>query len=236
MRHIAFIMDGNGRWANARGLSRLEGHHAGVKTMQDVVQALLDRNVPYASFYAFSTENWKRPPAEVKGVMLLLREYLVREFSKLNQKGVRLKVLGDMGADSPVSEDIRQLLEKAEKDSANNTKLTLGLCFNYGGRHELVRAMKKLVAQGVQADDITEEKIASALDTAEFPDPDLLIRTSGEHRLSNFMPWQCAYTELYFDPCFWPDFDAAALDRAIAAYSARERRFGAVPVEPKKQA
>lgn len=131
---------------------------------------------------------------------------------------------------------MRQLLEKAVADSAHNTKLTLGLCFNYGGRHELVRAVQKLVERGVHTAEITEDKISAALDTAEFPDPDLLIRTSGEARLSNFMPWQTAYTELYFDPTFWPDFDAAALDKALAAYNQRERRFGALPVSLKKRA
>jgi len=236
MQHIAFIMDGNGRWATARGLTRLEGHHAGVKAMQAVVQALLVRGIPYASFYAFSTENWKRPPAEVKGLMLLLRDYLNREFNKLIDSGVKLRVIGDIGPDSPVPAEVRQLLEKAVADSAHNTKLTLGLCFNYGGRHELVRAVQKLVEQGIQTAEITEDKISAALDTAEFPDPDLLIRTSGEARLSNFMPWQTAYTELYFDPTFWPDFDTAALDRAIAVFSQRERRFGALPVSPKKRA
>jgi undecaprenyl diphosphate synthase len=168
--------------------------------------------------------------------MLLLRDYLTREFNKLIETGVKLKVIGDMGPSSPVPEEIRKLLEKAVQDSVQNTKLTLGLCFNYGGRNEITRAMQKLVGQGVQPDEITEEKISAALDTAEFPDPDLVIRTSGEQRLSNFMPWQTAYAELYFDPTFWPDFDAVALDRAIAAYSNRERRFGAVPVAPKKQA
>lgn len=236
MRHIAFIMDGNGRWANARGLSRLEGHHAGVKAMQSVVQDLLDRAIPYATFYAFSTENWKRPPAEVKGLMMLLRDYLKREFNKLIEAGVKLKVIGDISPSSPVPEEIRKLLEKAVKDSMQNTKLTLGLCFNYGGRNELTRAIQSLVGQGLQSDEITEEKISSALDTAEFPDPDLVIRTSGEQRLSNFMPWQTAYSEFYFDPIFWPDFDAVALDRAIAAYNGRDRRFGAVQVSPKKQA
>lgn len=236
MQHIAFIMDGNGRWATARGLTRLEGHHAGVKAMQDVVQALLARGIPYASFYAFSTENWKRPPAEVKGLMMLLRDYLNREFNKLIESGVRLRVIGDIGPDSPVPAEVRHLLEKAVLDSTHNTKLTLGLCFNYGGRNELTRAVKKLVEQGIEASEITEERISAALDTAEFPDPDLLIRTSGEARLSNFMPWQTAYTELYFDPTYWPDFDAVAMDKALAAYSQRDRRFGTLPVSPKKRA
>lgn len=236
MKHIAFIMDGNGRWATARGLNRLEGHHAGVKAMQTVMHAMIERGIPYATFYVFSTENWKRPPAEVKGLMLLLRDTLTREFNKLIEAGIRLKVIGDIGEASQVSEDVRKLLQKVVADSAHNTKLTVGLCFNYGGRNELTRAVQKLVGQGMQADEITEEKISAALDTAEFPDPDLVVRTSGEQRLSNFMPWQAAYAELYFDPIFWPDFDAAALDRAMAAYSGRERRFGAVPVAPKKQA
>lgn len=236
MKHIAFIMDGNGRWANARGLTRLEGHHAGVKTLQKVVEVLLERGIPYATFYAFSTENWKRPPAEVKGLMLLLRDYLKREFNKLIEAGVKLKVMGDISENSPVPEEVRALLRKAEADSSENNKLTLGLCFNYGGRNELARAVQKLVEQGRQAAEITEEAIAMALDSAAFPDPDLLIRTSGEQRLSNFMPWQTAYTELYFEPLCWPDFDAAALDRAIAAFSGRDRRFGAVPSQPKKQA
>lgn len=236
MQHIAFIMDGNGRWATARGLNRLEGHHAGVKALQNTVQALLDRGIPYASFYAFSTENWKRPPAEIKGLMMLLRDYLTREFNKLIKMGVKLKVFGDFSADSPIPPDICQLLEKAVRDSAHNTQLTLGLCFNYGGRNELVRAIKKLAGQGADLEKVTEDMISATLDTADFPDPDLVIRTSGEQRLSNFMPWQLAYAEFYFDPIFWPDYDAFALDRALTDYHARHRRFGAVVESPKKRA
>lgn len=236
MQHIAFIMDGNGRWASARGLSRLEGHRAGVKAMQQVVQALLARGVPYASFYAFSTENWQRPPAEVKGLMLLLRDYLTREFNKLIEAGVKLRVIGNIALDSPVPTEIRELLQAAETRSALNSKLTLGLCFNYGGRDEITRALQKLLSQGLKAEEVTAEKISAALDTAGFPDPDLLIRTSGECRLSNFMSWQTAYTELYFDPIFWPDFDAQALDKAIENYNQRDRRFGAAPLSPKKRA
>lgn len=234
-QHIAFIMDGNGRWAKARGLPRLEGHRRGVAALQRTIESCAEAGVRYATFYAFSSENWQRPAAEVQGLMGLLRHYLQHEIQTLHKNGVKLRFAGDRSETGGLSADIRRKMAEAEELTAENTGLTVTICLNYGGRDELVRAARQLAEQAaagrLDASVINEEMLSQQLDTALLPDPDLCVRTSGELRLSNFMPWQLAYAELYFTPCFWPDFDAAELTRAIAAFQQRQRRFGGAEEE-----
>ncbi|PZO79435.1 MAG: isoprenyl transferase [Mesorhizobium amorphae] len=225
--HVAIIMDGNGRWAQARGLPRLAGHRAGVDALRRTVEAAGDLGIEWLTVYAFSSENWSRPDDEVSGLMRLLKFFVRRDLAELHSKGVRVRVIGERGALAP---DIRSLLEEAEALTAGNQRLNLVIAFNYGGRDEIVRTVRKL-AQGIasghlQPDEITHAAFAASLDTAHFPDPDIVIRTSGEMRLSNFLPWQAAYSELVFLSCFWPDFSERDLREAIGTYAARERRFG----------
>lgn len=231
-QHIAFIMDGNGRWATARGHKRMEGHKAGVDALYNLLPALVKRGVKYATFYAFSSENWGRPEEEVKGLMALAELVFKKELKKLVKEGVRLKFLGDFSEKSKVSRSMKKIIQQAEANTAENTKLHVNICFNYGGQQELLNAARELcvkVEKGeLVADDITADMFESALYTAGQPHPDLMIRTSGEQRLSNFLPWQLSYAEFYFTDVLWPDFDANALDDALDKFAGRDRRFGLV--------
>ena len=218
--HIAIVMDGNGRWAQKRWLPRVAGHKQGVEALRRVVKACIERGVPVLSVFAFSSENWNRPVEEVSSLMDLLVMALSREVPSLRENGVRLHFPGDR---SGLSSRVVQGLESAERDTSHNRALVLNVCFNYGGRWDVTQAARRLVQQGRE---ITEENLSSAMALAHVGDPDLLIRTGGELRISNFLLWQSAYTELVFTECLWPDFDVAELDRAIAEFASRERRFG----------
>lgn len=219
-RHIAIVMDGNGRWATKRFLPRLVGHRQGVQSLRRCVSDCIDRNVAILTVFAFSSENWGRPAEEVSGLMDLLALALAREVPAMHAQGVRLYFVGERAGLPPkVCDGLRQ----AEALTAGNQKLVLNICFNYGGRWDIAQAAQSLVQRG---EPITEHSLNAAMALAHVSDPDLLIRTGGEMRISNFLLWQAAYSELYFSPALWPDFDAAALDDAIAAYQGRQRRFG----------
>lgn len=220
--HVAIVMDGNGRWAQRRHLPRLAGHTRGVDTLRQAVGWCIDRGVRVLTVFAFSSENWRRPADEVSGLMALLAKALAREVTALDRQGVRLHCPGDRSVLAP---ELQQALADAEQRTAHHDRLVLNVCFNYGGRWDIVQAAQRVAASG-QA--ITEASLAQALALSHVPDPDLLIRTGGEQRLSNFLLWQTAYSELYFSAALWPAFDAAEFDRALAAYAARERRFGRV--------
>ena len=231
-RHVAIIMDANGRWASARGLPRLEGHRRGMEALRRVVRAALDAGIPILTVYSFSSENWTRPVEEVRGLLNLLRIFVRDDLADLNARGVRVKVIGDRESLSP---DLRGLIEESEARTAGNTRLVFMIAFNYGGRDEIARAVRSLagdVAAGrLQPGSIDAETIAGRLDTAGLPDPDLIIRTGGDHRISNFLLWQAAYAELVFLPITWPEFDAPALRAALAEFARRERRFGGLGPE-----
>lgn len=235
--HVGIIMDGNGRWAEARGLPRREGHRQGVEALRRVVREIGARGIKHLTLFAFSSENWKRPAREVQDLMTLLRFFIERDLAELKSNGVRVRVLGDRDNLAP---EIRALLEKAETATRNETQQNLHIAFNYGGRDEIVRAMRKLaqsISDGeLSPDAITEEMIAQALDTQGLPDPDLIIRTSGEMRLSNFLLWQAAYAELVFTQTLWPDFNSETLDEALDAFGCRQRRFGGLKVQDAKRA
>ncbi|TFW10347.1 di-trans,poly-cis-decaprenylcistransferase [Oxalobacteraceae bacterium OM1] len=222
-RHIAIIMDGNGRWATQRFLPRVAGHGKGVEAVRDVVEACVDRGVQYLTLFAFSSENWRRPAEEVSLLMRLFVTALEREVAKMHANGIRLKVVGDLTRFDP---KLQQLIALAERRTANNTRLTLTICANYGGRWDIMQAVRKMVVAAPGRSEFTEEELAPHLAMAYAPEPDLFIRTGGEERISNFLLWQLAYTELYFTDTYWPDFNGAALDEAIASYQHRERRFG----------
>jgi undecaprenyl diphosphate synthase len=219
-RHVAIVMDGNGRWAKKRLLPRVAGHKQGVDALRRTVRACLERNVQVLTVFAFSSENWNRPADEVSGLMELLVLALSREVPKLDKNGVRLHFPGDPTGLSP---RLLQGLQKAEQTTAHNQRMVLNVCFNYGGRWDIVNAARQLVAQGRE---ITEVGLCETTALSHVGDPDLLIRTGGEMRISNFLLWQCAYSELFFTSCLWPDFDADELDRAFQDYAGRERRFG----------
>jgi undecaprenyl diphosphate synthase len=227
--HVAIIMDGNGRWAKARGLPRVAGHRAGVEALRQTVRAAGELGVSWLTVYAFSSENWSRPKSEVSDLMGLLKLFIRRDLAELHQSGVRVRIIGDR---SGLEGDIKALLEEAETLTRGNCALNLVIAFNYGSRDEIVRAARKIAtaaAMGeVTPEAITVESFGTLLDTAEIPDPDLVIRTSGEIRLSTFLLWQAAYSEFVFLPCFWPDFGRAHLAEALQAFAARERRFGGV--------
>lgn len=225
-QHIAIIMDGNGRWAKRRGMPRAAGHRAGVENIRRIVQACEALGVQYLTVYAFSTENWNRPGPEVNILMSLFAEFIDRETRELHQEGVRIRHLGTTDRLSSV---LQQKVSYALDLTQHNTRMTLAVALNYGGRADIVQAVRELVAEGVSADTITEELIGEHLYTRDMPDPDLIIRTAGEFRLSNFLIWQAAYAEYYSSPVFWPDFGPEELRQAIAAYGQRERRFGALP-------
>lgn len=224
-RHVAIVMDGNGRWARKRLLPRSMGHKAGVDSLVKTVQACSDRGIDYLTVFAFSSENWKRPEQEVSGLMSLLLKALSKHLTRLCADGVRIRVAGDL---DNVSEAVRNALLDAQKSTEHNSRLVLTVAFNYGGRWDVVQAVKRLMAQKVNPSDITEAMLSGQMAMSYAPDPDLLIRTGGEVRLSNFLLWQSAYTELFFSDCLWPDFDGQELDKAIRAYAGRERRFGDV--------
>ena len=223
-RHIAIIMDGNGRWAKRRRLPRIAGHRRGVESVRAAVAACSERGVGYLTLFAFSSENWRRPQEEVALLMQLFAMALSSEVEKLHRNGVRLKVVGDLGRFEP---KIRNLIEQGERLTADNQRLTLTIAANYGGRWDILQAVNRLnQARGGKVDTIDESLLAPYLAMSYAPEPDLFIRTGGEQRISNFLLWQLAYSELYFTERLWPDFDAAALDEAIASYRMRERRFG----------
>ncbi|CAN7516928.1 isoprenyl transferase [Pararhizobium sp. LjRoot238] len=225
--HVAIIMDGNGRWANSRGLPRTMGHRKGVEAVREAVRTAGEVGIRYLTLFAFSSENWSRPEAEVSDLMGLLKAFIRRDLADLHRQNVRIRVIGDK---TNLRGDILPLLIEAEDTTRSNTGITLVIAFNYGSRDEMTRAMQALamdVAQGrLTADQITPERIASKLDTAGIPDPDLILRTSGEERLSNFLLWQAAYSELLFIPELWPDFNREVFLDALKAYAGRERRFG----------
>jgi undecaprenyl diphosphate synthase len=226
-RHVAIIMDGNGRWAAARGLPRGEGHRRGVEALRRVVRGAGELGISYLTIFSFSSENWSRPAEEIGDLFGLLRRFIRNDLADLHRDGVRVKVVGEREG---LEQDIVALLDEAEELTRNNTRMTLIVAFNYGSRQEIARAAQRLaqeVAEGKRpASSINAELIDSYLDTSGIPDPDLIIRTSGEQRLSNFLMWQAAYSEFVFVPLHWPDFDKAALERAIDEYARRERRFG----------
>lgn len=225
-RHIAVIMDGNGRWARRQGVPRLAGHRAGTEALRRVIEACVEFEVPILTIYAFSTENWKRPPHEVRGLMFLLEEVIERQLDALDANGVQIRHIGWL---DHVPDNLRRAIARAIERTAGNERLVLNVAFNYGSRQEIVRAVRRIVADAVPPDEIDESTVERYLETSGMPDPDLIIRTSGEMRLSNFLLWQAAYAEIYCTPTLWPDFDRAELQRALAAYATRERRYGGRP-------
>lgn len=226
-RHVAIIMDGNGRWAKARGLPRAAGHKAGAEAARKVLRSAGEAGVECLTLYAFSSENWRRPETEINDLMGLLRFYLQSELDNLHREGVRLRIIGDHTAFKP---DVVKMIDNAVSKTVDNQRITLAIALNYGARNELVQAARKLAAEVASGElapeQIDEERIGAALDTADLAPLDLLIRTSGEHRLSNFLLWQAAYAELLFVDTLWPDFDGEALRAALADFSTRERRYG----------
>ncbi|MBV2186023.1 MAG: isoprenyl transferase [Rhizobium sp.] len=225
--HVAIIMDGNGRWAKARGLPRTFGHRKGVEAVRETVQAAAEAGIRYLTLFAFSSENWRRPESEINDLFGLLKTFIRRDLAELHRENVRIRIIGDR---TSLREDIRSLLLEAEETTKGNSSLTVVIAFNYGSRDEIARAAASLaadVAAGrLRASDINVEMISERLDTADIPDPDLIIRTSGEERLSNFLLWQAAYAELMFVPELWPDFTREVFFSALERFSARDRRFG----------
>ena len=226
-QHIAVIMDGNGRWAKKRALNRLYGHKAGIEAVRETIRAASDIGVRYLTIYSFSTENWKRPEAEVEGLMNLFAKTMLAEVDELDEEGVRVMTIGDMGR---LPADTRQAFARAWEQTKDNQGMTLVVAVNYGGRQELLHAVKQMVQAGRDdpSFEVTEEAFARALYTGDIPDPDLLIRTSGELRISNFLLWQIAYSELFVTDVLWPDFDRYEFLRAVLAFQSRSRRFGGV--------
>ena len=222
-KHVAIIMDGNGRWATSSYLPRVAGHAKGVETVRKVVKECITRGVGYLTLFAFSSENWRRPADEVSVLMRLFATALEREVDKMHANGIRLRVVGDL---SRFDARLLELIAHAEEKTESNSRLTLTICANYGGRWDLMQATNRMVSEHPGQKDYAESDLAPYLAMAYAPEPDLFIRTGGEQRISNFLLWQLAYTELYFTDIFWPDFDAAAFDEAIASYQQRERRFG----------
>lgn len=235
-KHVAIIMDGNGRWAKQRGKERFEGHLMGVESVRAVVRAAVRNGVEWLTLYAFSTENWGRPQEEVDAIMELFCRTVMNEGEELARQGVRVKIMGER---SRFSESVLQMIERIESVTASADRLTLMLAFNYSSRREMVlaaQALAECVAKGeINAEDITEESFSNALMTAGTPDPDLIIRTSGECRLSNFLLWQASYAEFYFPEVLWPDFDEREFDRAMEAFAHRERRYGLVSEQVKDE-
>jgi undecaprenyl diphosphate synthase len=227
VRHLAIIMDGNGRWATQRHLPRLAGHKAGVNALRRLVECAADEHIEMLSVYAFSTENWGRPRAEVEGLMRLFWETIRSDLEKLHRDGVRLRHLGRLYDLSP---DLQKAVRDSVELTRNNTRIGLNVCFNYGGRAELVDAVRQIIADGRQPEMITEELISSYLYTRDLPDPDMVIRTAGEMRVSNFLLWQSAYSEYYATPTLWPDFGREDLLEALESYQRRHRRFGRLDV------
>jgi undecaprenyl diphosphate synthase len=222
-KHVAIIMDGNGRWAKQRGLPRSEGHRQGTENLRRLIRAAVEFNVEILTIYAFSTENWNRPRREVQLLMRILEMVIDRELEELNREGVQIRHIGELDG---IDERLQRKVKEACETTKNNTKLILNVAFNYGGRDEIVHAVQAIIRKGIPAEAITEELISEHLYTSGLPDPDLLIRTSGEFRLSNFLIWQGAYAEHYYTPVYWPDFDKEALREALDEYAQRKRRFG----------
>ncbi len=228
-KHVAIIMDGNGRWAAERHLPRVEGHRAGIEAVRDTVETSARLGLPVLTLYAFSVENWKRPVPEVTALMGLLRQYLRLELKSLLRNGIQFRVIGQLDR---LSREVREELEAAVVRTASNTGMVFNIALSYGGRAEIVDAARQAIARGMQADELDEDAFASLLYTAGQPDPDLLIRTSGEMRVSNFLLWQIAYAEIWVTDTFWPDFRARHLLEAVADYQRRDRRYGAVSSDP----
>ena len=231
-KHVAIILDGNGRWAKAKGMPRTYGHIQGAKTVEDICEVAYNMGIQYLTVYAFSTENWNRPKEEVEALMKLLRNYMKNCLKRANQNNMCVRVIGEK---SRLDEDIRKSIEELENATKDNTGLHFTIAINYGGRDELVRATRKIaqkIASGeVKPEEITESMLNDNLDTAGYPDPDLMIRTCDELRISNFLLWQLAYTEFYVTPVAWPDFSKEELEKAVEAYNRRDRRYGLVKEE-----
>ncbi len=223
--HVAIIMDGNGRWARERRLPRLAGHRAGVDNLRRVLEACVEFGIQYLTIFAFSTENWDRPPVEVRGLLKILEEVIDTEIAELHKNGVQLRHMGRLDRLQPA---LQEKIHHAIELTQDNQKLILNVAWNYGGRDEIVHAIQKMLADGISPGEVDEELVSSYLYTTNCPDPDLMIRTSGEFRMSNFLIWQGAYTELYTTPTYWPDFDREELQKALREYALRERRFGRV--------
>lgn len=226
--HVAIIMDGNGRWANARGLDRLQGHEAGTENIRRILRHAAKRGVKYLTIWAFSTENWRRPEEEVSGLMEILGRTLITETEELHRQGAQLRHIGDLSALAP---QLQESVKEAIRLTAENDRIVLTIAFNYGGRQELVHAARRMIAEGVDPESITEETFGNYLYMPDLPEPDLIIRTSGEYRLSNFLLWQGAYSELFFTQKYWPDFCEDDFDEALVNYTHRERRFGATSAQ-----
>ncbi|OGO60252.1 MAG: di-trans,poly-cis-decaprenylcistransferase [Chloroflexi bacterium RBG_19FT_COMBO_48_23] len=225
-QHVAIIMDGNGRWAKQRVLPRLAGHRQGVNTAQKILEMFIEYEIPYLTLYAFSTENWNRPKREIDGIFKILEERLEEGVKFAQENGIRIRHLGKPdGLPLRLQERLKRALELTQ----NNTRMTLSLAFNYGGRDEIIEAVRRLIADGISPPQINERVFQQYLYTVNIPDPDLIIRTGGEMRLSNFLIWQSAYAEIYFTPVLWPDFGKKEIDKALIAYSQRQRRFGSLP-------
>jgi undecaprenyl diphosphate synthase len=224
-QHVAIIMDGNGRWAISRGLPRLAGHKAGTENLRRVIRASVEFGIKYLTIYAFSTENWGRPPEEVQGLLHILEDVIDRELGELHKEGVQLKHIGRLERLAPM---LQEKVLTAIQLTKNNDKLVLSVAFNYGGRDEIVQAIQRMMKDGIRPESVTDGLVSQYLYTAGVPDPDLIIRTSGELRVSNFLIWQGAYAELYSTPTYWPDFDKQEYRRALEVYAQRERRYGGV--------
>ncbi|NLF10239.1 MAG: di-trans,poly-cis-decaprenylcistransferase [Anaerolineaceae bacterium] len=224
-RHVAIIMDGNGRWARARGLPRLAGHRAGTENLRPILEASVEFGIEILTIWAFSTENWRRPEGEVRGLLGILRQMIRRELKELHKQGVRLRHIGRLDR---LPQALQKQVQEAIELTRNNDRIILNVAFDYGGRAEIVQAVRRIVEAGIPADQVDEALLSSYMYTAGQPDPDLIIRTSGELRTSGFMLWQSAYTEYYVTETFWPDFDKEELRRALLAYAHRDRRFGGI--------
>ncbi len=224
-QHVAIIMDGNGRWALQRGLPRLAGHKAGTENLRRVIRSTVEFGVKYLTIYAFSTENWGRPPEEVKGLMYILEDVIDRELNELHKEGVQLRHIGRLERLAP---SLQEKVLDAIDVTKNNDRLILNIAFNYGGRDEIIQAIQRMMKDGVPPENVTDELVSQYLYTVGVPDPDLIIRTSGELRVSNFLIWQAAYSEWYITPTFWPDFDKGEYRRALEAFAHRDRRYGKV--------
>jgi undecaprenyl diphosphate synthase len=224
-RHVAIIMDGNGRWAQARGLPRLAGHRAGTENLRPILEASVEHGIEILTIWAFSTENWRRPDAEVKGLLRILERMIRRELQELHKQGVQLRHIGRLDR---LPNRLQQQVLDAIEMTKDNDRIILNVAFDYGGRAEIVRAVQEIIRSGIPADEVDEDLLSLHMYTAGQPDPDLIIRTGGELRTSGFMLWQSAYTEYYITPTFWPDFDQEQLHKALVAFSQRDRRFGGI--------
>lgn len=222
-KHVAIIMDGNGRWAKERGISRNEGHKKGIEVVKNITSYADKLGIQYLTIYAFSTENWRRPQEEVDGLMKLLRSYLKNHIKDAKKNNAKFRVIGDRIG---LPEDIQTQIEELEKITKDKSGICINIAINYGGRDEIIRACKKMIQSGIDVISLNEKQFEQFLDTSGIPDPDLMIRTSGEMRTSNYLPWQLAYSEFYFTPCLWPDFTTKEFDEALEEYSNRKRRFG----------